>query len=120
MPDYMGLILAYSLDLAIGDPAWLPHPVRIIGGAIGKTENILRLLLKVYAKKMQRLSERIGGIFLVIIISGSTYLAMFLVDKGLQALTGSENPVFRIIGAVLLVYLISTTLATKGLTDSTQ
>lgn len=120
MPDYMGLILAYSLDLAIGDPAWLPHPVRIIGGAIGKTENILRLLLKVYAKKMQRLSERIGGILLVIIIAGSTYLAMSLVDKGLHALTGSENPVFRIIGAVLLVYLISTTLATKGLTDSAR
>lgn len=120
MPDYMVLILAYSLDLAIGDPAWLPHPVRIIGRAIGKAESSLRFLLKLYAKKIQRLSERIGGIILVIIIAGSTYLVMFLADKGLQTLTGSENTVLRIIGAVPLVYLISTTLATKELTDSAR
>ena len=25
------LVLAFLLDLAIGDPRWLPHPVRIIG-----------------------------------------------------------------------------------------
>lgn len=120
MPDYMVLILAYSLDLAIGDPAWLPHPVRIIGRAIGKAESSLRFLLKPYAKKIQRLSERTGGIILVIIIAGSAYLVMFLADKGLQTLTGSENTVLKIIGAVLLVYLISTTLATKELTDSAR
>lgn len=120
MPDYMVLIFAYSLDLAIGDPAWLPHPVRIIGRAIGKAESSLRFLLKLYAKKIQRLSERIGGILLVIIIAGSTYLVMFLADKGLQTLIGSENTILRIIGAVLLVYLISTTLATKELTDSAR
>ncbi|MCL5062686.1 MAG: cobalamin biosynthesis protein, partial [Nitrospirae bacterium] len=36
------LLLAFLLDLAIGDPGWLPHPVRIMGNAISKTEAFLR------------------------------------------------------------------------------
>ena len=36
------LMLAFLLDLAIGDPRWLPHPVRIMGSAISRTEIYLR------------------------------------------------------------------------------
>ena len=32
------LALAFLLDLAIGDPAWLPHPVRLIGRYIAWAE----------------------------------------------------------------------------------
>ena len=36
------LALAFFLDLAIGDPAWLPHPVRLIGRYIAWAEGRLR------------------------------------------------------------------------------
>ncbi len=36
------LTLAYALDLAAGDPEWLPHPVRIIGIVISASERRLR------------------------------------------------------------------------------
>ena len=38
----VNLILAFFLDLAIGDPRWLPHPVRIIGKGIEAMERLLR------------------------------------------------------------------------------
>lgn len=33
---------AYLLDLVAGDPEWLPHPVRVIGRAIGAAEDVMR------------------------------------------------------------------------------
>ena len=35
------LILAYIVDALIGDPPWLPHPVRLIGGSIARGERWL-------------------------------------------------------------------------------
>ncbi len=38
----MDVLAAAALDIAIGDPRWLPHPVRAIGLWISKQEAILR------------------------------------------------------------------------------
>ena len=38
------MLAAFCLDLCIGDPRWLPHPVRGMGRAIGKLEGLLRRL----------------------------------------------------------------------------
>lgn len=38
------LIGAVALDLIIGDPAWIPHPIRGIGWLIAKGEKLLRAL----------------------------------------------------------------------------
>lgn len=38
----MPLAIGFFLDLLIGDPYWLPHPVRLIGKAIERGERILR------------------------------------------------------------------------------
>jgi len=35
------LIIAYILDLLLGDPRWLPHPIRLFGNAIAKGEALL-------------------------------------------------------------------------------
>src|SRR5688572_24682575 len=32
------LLLGYMLDLLLGDPEWLPHPVRLFGNAIYRGE----------------------------------------------------------------------------------
>ncbi|MBI5212102.1 MAG: hypothetical protein HY957_01865 [Nitrospirae bacterium] len=50
------LILAFLTDLAVGDPKRLPHPVRIMGGAITKTEMFLRRYFK------SPLQEKMGGV----------------------------------------------------------
>ncbi|MDP3259175.1 MAG: cobalamin biosynthesis protein, partial [Thermodesulfovibrionales bacterium] len=59
------LMLAFLLDLAIGDPRWLPHPVRIMGSAISRTEIYLRKL---------KVSEKFKGILLVTTIVGMTFI----------------------------------------------
>ena len=38
------ILAAFALDLALGDPRWLPHPVRWIGRAAGALENLLTRL----------------------------------------------------------------------------
>ena len=43
MPDFiLALILGYGLDLILGDPEWLYHPVRLIGKFISFMEKKLR------------------------------------------------------------------------------
>ncbi|MBC7325145.1 MAG: cobalamin biosynthesis protein CobD [Moorella sp. (in: Bacteria)] len=40
-PSVVLLLLALLLDLAVGDPSWLPHPTRIMGAAAGRLEKML-------------------------------------------------------------------------------
>lgn len=63
MLHYTGIALAagFLLDLAIGDPRWLYHPVRLIGKLIDRLETHIR---KVFPKTPG--GELAGGIFLVI------------------------------------------------------
>lgn len=35
------LVAGYLLDLLVGDPEWLPHPIRLFGTAIAKWEEVL-------------------------------------------------------------------------------
>jgi len=35
------LPLAYLLDLVLGDPLWLPHPIVLFGNSISKGEKLL-------------------------------------------------------------------------------
>lgn len=61
MQLFVVVTLAYILDLILGDPRWLPHPVQGIDWLAKKLELPLRRAVK---------SERIAGlIFTVIIIS---------------------------------------------------
>ena len=153
------LTLAYFLDLAIGDPRWLPHPVRITGKAITKTENFLRRIIQ-NTKHRPVLSEvegtqnienpptphlnkgeqrgviakghacpcltgrqavgrgevgfeKLAGIFLVLIIVGSTYGVFFAINLFLISH-------FSLLTFIFLVYLISTTLATHELLKSAK
>jgi len=56
------LLLGYLLDLVIGDPLWLPHPVRLMGWGISKMETLLRRKQPSTPQK-----ERIGGFILLLI-----------------------------------------------------
>jgi len=45
MNSVLILASAFILDLIFGDPAWLPHPIRLIGWMISRGEKVLRALL---------------------------------------------------------------------------
>lgn len=105
------LMAAFMLDLAIGDPHWLPHPVRAIGKAIGQTETLLRRYLKTSS------AERLGGILLVILITAPTFTATYLITGGLIR---PINNITAFFGVMVCIYLTSTTLATRELVKSAE
>ena len=42
----MSLIIGYIMDLIAGDPQGTPHPIRLIGKLIKKTEKLLTANIK--------------------------------------------------------------------------
>ncbi|MEW5766426.1 MAG: adenosylcobinamide-phosphate synthase CbiB [bacterium] len=73
MEEPVVLIMAFLIDLGIGDPHWMPHPVRTIGRIIERGEGLSRSLF---------LSEKKAGIcltlFVVGMVYGLTHLLLFL------------------------------------------
>lgn len=106
------LVLAFLLDLAIGDPRWLPHPVRIIGKAITRVENLLR---KREGRRLVTM-ERGKGILLVIIIVGAVFCAAWL---AVHFLLSMDTPYFLfLVSCLLLIYLTATAIAARELINS--
>lgn len=108
------LIMAFLFDLSIGDPRWLPHPVRIIGKSVMKTEGMLRA-----KKRGTRTEERIKGLLLVIIIVPLSFVITGLIVYLISRI-GKISYLLHLIGAVLLIYLTSTTIALRELIDSAE
>lgn len=104
------LILAFILDLAIGDPRWLPHPVRIMGRAIAHAEKFLRAIFGGRA-------EKAGGILLVIFIVVPSTLIAFLI---IVLLRQETSGFLLIISKVVLIYLMGTTIALRELISSAK
>ncbi|MBI4335437.1 MAG: cobalamin biosynthesis protein CobD [Candidatus Omnitrophica bacterium] len=94
----------YALDLAVGDPQWKWHPVRIIGRLIQSLETILN---KGDDKKALK------GRALVILVVGST---LFLSWAALK-LANSLHPVFYYILSAVLIYFA---LSVKSLAVETN
>ena len=92
-------LMAFGLDILIGDPRWLPHPVRIIGRCIEWGETILRKLMP----------ARVGGVLLTILIVGATYAAAFYIVWLVRHHIGG------IVGSIIIAILASATLALRGL-----
>lgn len=114
------LALAYLVDLAIGDPRFIPHPVRFIGAAINIAEKKLISSLKVlklekYFKKKN--IERVAGTFMVIIIVAGTWVITYVL---IERIAWDFTYLIEILGGLLLVWLISTTLATRELIMSVR
>lgn len=103
------LLLAFGLDLLIGDPRWLPHPVRCIGGAISAMERRLRRAVASPA------AERAAGVVLVLAIVAPVY---FLTDGIVLMLHRVTEQVSVIAGTAALVVLTATTIATHDLLRS--
>ena len=88
---------AFVLDLLIGDPRRLPHPVVFMGQAIERLEPFVRRQIK---------NELVGGIVFAVLLIVSTWVAAFSAVE--LALT--LNPILGdIVQTVLLFFCFSTT-----------
>lgn len=68
------IIAGFILDLLIGDPRWLPHPICLIGNLISFLENLLR---SIFGKSSRGLL--VGGAVLVILVLAFSFCVPFLV-----------------------------------------
>lgn len=93
------IAFAYIIDLLIGDPKIIPHPVIYMGKAISKLEVKLR-------NHFTRL--KLAGFLFPILIVGGSYLLTFVILYGL----GLIHPWLSWAASV---WLISTTIAISGL-----
>jgi adenosylcobinamide-phosphate synthase len=98
------LAAAYALDWCIGDPADMPHPVRLIGWSIDALEKILRCF-----GSGKRFELAAGAI----VAMGVPIAAAFCVDAILRRMRRLHPK----LGLVLEIWLASTCLATRNLLD---
>ena len=91
-------LLGFLLDLLLGDPYWLPHPVRLIGKGITKTEALLRPAGKMRTNRQ----ELQGGRRLVVIVLLATTLFVALLLLGAYAL----HPFLGLLVETIMTYQI--------------
>jgi adenosylcobinamide-phosphate synthase len=109
LPFMSGLVIlsAFLLDLILGDPRWLPHPVRAIGRLIERQEAIYR------KRAGSKAAETAAGIALVIVTVSVVYFTARLIVLASFRLSPSA-------GFVVSAVLASTTIAARGLADAAR
>lgn len=98
-PDPLIIFLALLLDLVVGDPHWLPHPVVAIGRLIHYLDRGLR---------QRRLNERLAGVLLLLLVVLASAATTWLL---LQALTS----LLPLAGWIAAIIVSSTCLAARSL-----
>ncbi|MBI4962775.1 MAG: cobalamin biosynthesis protein CobD [Desulfomonile tiedjei] len=95
------ILLALALDIVLGDPRWLPHPVKFIGRFAILLEQPLRRIAK---------NPRLAGIAtaasVILVTAGLTY--------GIVRLAAIVHPAF---GEAVSVWIIYTGLAARDMID---
>jgi adenosylcobinamide-phosphate synthase len=92
------LPLGALLDALLGDPRGWPHPVRAIGGLVVVVERALRALVAQVGGG--RVAERLAGVGLVIVVVGTTALAVGALVLAFDLL----GPVGALVGRSLLIF----------------
>ncbi|MFF0829856.1 adenosylcobinamide-phosphate synthase CbiB [Brevibacillus sp. NPDC003359] len=105
MTEVWILCAAYLIDRVVGDPRSLPHPVIIMGWWITRLERVIRSVVK----KESHL--KLAGILFPLVIVGGSYAVVWLLLWGAVF-------IHPLLGWILGAWLISTTIATKGLADA--
>jgi adenosylcobinamide-phosphate synthase len=86
------VLIAFGIDLLLGDPRWLPHPVKLIGAFAARLESPLRRAVP---------NARAAGILAVVLVLGATAFATWL----LLAAAGWLHPAVRDLVSIVLLYL---------------
>ena len=101
----MQLLLAYFLDLLVGDPRSLPHPVIFIGRFIAVLE-----------KKLHNLGHNAktqlawGAVVVVLVLTGTVLTVLLIMN--------TAAAIHPFVATVVTVALLSTTLAVRSLSDA--
>ena len=98
------LLLACAVDAVVGDPRWLPHPVRLLGRVIAGYDGLIR------REAHHPAAERTAGIALAIGLPAISYFAALV----LIHVAGETH---ELIGKAVGVYVAFTTLAVRDLVD---
>lgn len=104
----LAVVLGFLLDLLVGDPHWLYHPIRLVGHLISGLEKLLRRIFPRTEK-----GELTAGVFLLLLTAGITTVAAW----GLLLLAGQIHPYVRFVLETIMCYQL---LATKSLKDETM
>lgn len=92
------ILIAILLDQLLGDPRWLPHPVRLIGTACVWGERLARAMLPPFA----------AGLCAVALILGLTGAATWTVIAGAKL-------IHPWLGSLISILLLYTTIAARDL-----
>lgn len=98
------LLAACALDAVIGDPRWLPHPVRLMGRVIVGYERTIRPALS------HRIFERMAGLMLAVGLPVVCYGLAWLAIEW-------SSRIHEVIGQGVEVGLAFMTLAARDLSD---
>jgi adenosylcobinamide-phosphate synthase len=91
--------IALALDLLIGDPRWLPHPVRLMGR--------MALALEAPARRYVR-NEKFAGILVALCVIMGSVLAGWII----LFVSRSLSPM---VGDIVSIWILFTTMAAKDL-----
>ncbi|EJL40615.1 cobalamin biosynthesis protein CobD [Brevibacillus agri] len=105
MTEVWILCAAYVIDRVVGDPRSLPHPVVMIGWWITRLERVIRAAVK------RESQLKLAGVLLPLLIVTGSYAVVWLLLWGAAF-------IHPLLSWVLSAWLISTTIATKGLADA--
>ena len=100
------LCVGFVMDLILGDPHWLPHPVQAVGWVIVRLEALLRRLFP----KTSRGELAAGGV-LVVLVCGLCYG----LSRGLLMVAAAVHPAAGFTLECLMAWQV---LATKSLRDA--
>lgn len=98
-PDPLIILLALLLDLVVGDPHWLPHPVVAIGRLIHVLDSGLRC---------SWLNERLAGVLLLVVVVVTSAGTTWILLRAFTAL-------LPLAGWLAVVIVSSTCLAVRSL-----
>lgn len=85
------ILLAFCLDILIGDPPGYPHPVRLIGRLANYLENVTQKLVS---------NQKTAGVITACVVVGTTLLAVYALLYGLEFI----HPVAHTVGSVFFLY----------------
>jgi adenosylcobinamide-phosphate synthase len=97
------IVTVLAIDLVLGDPPWMPHPVRLIGAVIAFGERRLRA-------GIERRDLRSGAVLAAATIALSA--------AGVWVLIAGASHIARSLGAAVALLFAWTTLAMRGLGDA--
>ncbi len=102
------LLLGFFIDLLLGDPEWLYHPVRIIGNGISFLEKRLRK----WFPQTPKGERRAGALLVLLICMGSGLIPFCLLYTGYK--------IHVLLGFALETFFCYQMLATRSLKDESM